>query len=699
MADYPEDPQLRTAVQGSLGSQESLSRARKITWATLANRIRRYAAFVATATVMASAAVSPVHGAAAAQHTWQQSNASGHALTAVDTSQVVGPASVLTAILGNGRVAVTSDTITTPTLTITPLDSSVLLSARTQEPTGGNSIIRWQYSQETGAGIQPVGSASDSAVDTSWIDISSTSTFMTHTVDNLVNGQRYFFKVRTVNTNGNSPASRSANAIPATTPPKPRLSATPGNTTAKLSASIQDTGGRTITEWQYRRRIKNGLYDRWKSIDNTTRILTHTVRELVNGNAYTYEIRAVNSIGNGITSDAVTVIPGRPVKPVLSAAAGDKRAALSMSVSTTGGYDLTKWEYRQKTGSATYGEWVDIDNTSTSVTHTIGGLINGTVYKFKVRAVNRILKSPESYEIVVTPAAAPPKPNLSATLNNTNVKLSAWVSSTNGSNITKWEYRQKTGSATYGEWVDIDNTSTSVTHTIGGLIRGTVYKFKVRAINGIGNSPESNEVMVTPVLPPQTPSQNPLQTPSQNPQDYFVDDNGNKHESSINVIASQGITKGCDTEGLNYCPDDPVTRAQMASFITRTHNLTLPTGQTGVSHVDVTGNIHRDNIRVIAHHGVTKGCDTEGLNYCPDDPVTRAQMASFITRSFNLTLPTGQTGVSYEDATDNFHEDNIRVIAHHGITKGCDTEGLNYCPDDPVTRAQMASFITRALDL
>jgi len=42
-------------------------------------------------------------------------------------------------------------------------------------------------------------------------------------------------------------------------------------------------------------------------------------------------------------------------------------------------------------------------------------------------------------------------------------------------------------------------------------------------------------------------------------------------------------------------------------------------------------------------------------------------------------------------------EADIAKIAEAGITKGCNPEGTEFCPGDPVTRGQMAAFLNRAL--
>ena len=94
--------------------------------------------------------------------------------------------------------------------------------------------------------------------------------------------------------------------------------------------------------------------------------------------------------------------------------------------------------------------------------------------------------------------------------------------------------------------------------------------------------------------------------------------------------------------------------------------------------------------------GVSEGCKTHPLRYCPDKPVTRAQMATFLVRAFDLP-PAPSAG--FADTAGNTHEANIDALAAVGVTMGCKTDPLRYCPDQAVTRGQMATFLVRALDL
>jgi serine protease len=110
--------------------------------------------------------------------------------------------------------------------------------------------------------------------------------------------------------------------------------------------------------------------------------------------------------------------------------------------------------------------------------------------------------------------------------------------------------------------------------------------------------------------------------------DHYRDDNGNKHEDNINRLAESGITSGCAAD--LFCPSGEVTRGQMASFLARA--LDLPPA-TRDWFVDDNGNKHEDNINRLYEAGITTGCRFTN-SFCPNERVTRDQMAAFLMRAF-----------------------------------------------------------------
>lgn len=100
-------------------------------------------------------------------------------------------------------------------------------------------------------------------------------------------------------------------------------------------------------------------------------------------------------------------------------------------------------------------------------------------------------------------------------------------------------------------------------------------------------------------------------------------------------------------------------------------------------------------IETFAANGITAGCG--GGNYCPENPVTRSQMAVFLERGMRgsgFSPPVASGNVFTDVAATDFAASFIEQLFLDGITGGCGNN--NYCPSDQVTRAQMAVFLLRA---
>ncbi|MGH8911876.1 MAG: S-layer homology domain-containing protein, partial [Acidimicrobiia bacterium] len=177
----------------------------------------------------------------------------------------------------------------------------------------------------------------------------------------------------------------------------------------------------------------------------------------------------------------------------------------------------------------------------------------------------------------------------------------------------------------------------------------------------------------------------------------FVDDDGDIHEGFIEAIAAEGITRGCNPpENDRYCPDDAVTRGQMAAFLVRALN--LPSADPA-PFVDDDGIIFEENISRLYAAGITKGCNPpDNDRFCPGDPVTRGQMAAFMVRGFDYS-DRGEGDLFVDDDGTVFEAD-IDRLGTAGVTKGCNPPANDrFCPGDAVLRDQMASFLGRALGL
>jgi hypothetical protein len=169
-------------------------------------------------------------------------------------------------------------------------------------------------------------------------------------------------------------------------------------------------------------------------------------------------------------------------------------------------------------------------------------------------------------------------------------------------------------------------------------------------------------------------------------QNWFHDISDESLRMSIAWLAEQGITGGCAT--FKYCPTANVTRAQMAIFLVRAFALPAATGPDHFS--DDNGKTGESSINALFESGITGGCKP-GL-FCPSANVTRAQMAIFLVRALGLPAPLHD---HFSDDNGMTGESQINSLYEAGVTGGCATG--KFCPKSPVTRAQMAAFLQRAL--
>jgi hypothetical protein len=170
--------------------------------------------------------------------------------------------------------------------------------------------------------------------------------------------------------------------------------------------------------------------------------------------------------------------------------------------------------------------------------------------------------------------------------------------------------------------------------------------------------------------------------------------------SYVQALYAAEITSGCTT--TTYCPNSNVSREQMAIFLVRAiHSPTFtPPPATGVFADVNTASFQAPYIEQFAADGITSGCATNPLRFCPSDPVLRSQMAVFLLRAKHGSgyTPPPATGTVFADVPAGMQfAAFIEQLAAEGITTGCG--GGNYCPTASVNRAQMAIFITRAFSL
>ena len=303
---------------------------------------------------------------------------------------------------------------------------------------------------------------------------------------------------------------------------------------------------------------------------------------------------------------------------------------------------------------------------------------------------------------------------LTATPGNAQVAL-AWTapdSDGGGGGIDTYHVEYSTNALAWSRVVRANSQTAS--YTVTGLTNGTTYLFRVSAVNDADVGPWSATASGTPVA---SFSAADLATFSACPTAVipaagFTDTT----LSEVNCIAYYGITKG--TTATTYSPLDPVTRWQMALFLTRMATragITLGDGS-GQSFTDIGGYSAeiQTAINQIKQLGITVG--KTATTYAPADNVIRSELALFLTRLLkkatagpggNEEYVSGSSGpkeVKSLSANHNFTDinqgtyearDAIINLWNLGVT---DSQALTtYEPNSVMNRRAMAKFMANAL--
>ena len=171
------------------------------------------------------------------------------------------------------------------------------------------------------------------------------------------------------------------------------------------------------------------------------------------------------------------------------------------------------------------------------------------------------------------------------------------------------------------------------------------------------------------------------------------------HDFVVTLVSS-GITVGVG--GGNFGVDQGTKRQQMAVFLLKgKYGLCFVPPPCASAFPDVPcPSTFADWIEALAAEGITTGCG--GGNFCPNNLVTRRQMAVFLlkARYGSGYVPPTCTGVFDDVPCPGAPAvDFIERLAAEQITGGCSVTPPLYCPDNTSTRGQMAVFIVKRFGL
>ncbi len=229
--------------------------------------------------------------------------------------------------------------------------------------------------------------------------------------------------------------------------------------------------------------------NQWTAVANAT---VDTAANVVSGTTTHFSVYGVIAVSEA------GVMPPAPTG--MTASAGDGQVTLSWApVSEATSYNVymaaqsgvTKSNYSTLAGGMAH---VAAPNP---FVHT--ALTNGTTYYFVVTAVNAIGESAESSEESATPVVAATAPNapgglLAIAVSSSQINLS-WTD--HADNEDGFRIERKTGTGgTYSQIATVGTNVTSYSNSMA-LTANTVYCYRLRAFNGIGNSAYSNESCAT----------------------------------------------------------------------------------------------------------------------------------------------------------------------------------------------------------
>ncbi|RSL28835.1 S-layer homology domain-containing protein, partial [Salibacterium salarium] len=163
---------------------------------------------------------------------------------------------------------------------------------------------------------------------------------------------------------------------------------------------------------------------------------------------------------------------------------------------------------------------------------------------------------------------------------------------------------------------------------------------------------------------------------------------------SIQRLADQGIINGY--QDGTYGPTEDISRGQVAELLVNAFDLEVD--QNAESSFD---DLNDDSYTTPFAEAVAEAGFIEGrannTEFAASRDLTRAQMATILVRAFELE-PVEDSDAEVNDLEDahESHQENIQILAQHGITE---TEDGNFRPKEAVNRAQFATFLDRALEV
>jgi hypothetical protein len=487
----------------------------------------------------------------------------------------------------------------------TPSNASIFVSFSNGD-TGGSPITNYQYS-------------TDGSNFTLFSPAQTTSPVL---LTGLSNGTLYTVYLKAVNAVGSSIASTSTSANPVTFPSPPTsLVATPSNTSIRISFSTGDTGGRSITNYQYS--LDGSNFTLFSPAQTTSPVL---LTGLSNGTLYTVYLEAVTSFATSIASGSVSAIPARvPDAPTsLVADIQDTSLLISFISGSNGGSPITNYQY--STDGSNYTPFSPALTTSPV---QITGLTNGITYTIYLAGINS-MGAGASASVTQTPRppVVPDPPTQLAVIPGDSSLTIPFIVGFNGrSPITNYSY-----SIDGSIFTEFSPAQATPPVTVGGLSNGTVYTVYLKAINVVGSSIASDTIIASPIPGSFSPTSitgaslwlDSLATPSVLVSSNTVTGWNDSSGTGNNFTASGGIIRYGGSAQINKRPAINFTTAlPTVTRLSRTFQISSSAAvislfmviqQTGISLAGSNSFIFTNNIASVNSISVLTLASTSNLN-------------------------------------------------------------------------------------
>ncbi len=176
----------------------------------------------------------------------------------------------------------------------------------------------------------------------------------------------------------------------------------------------------------------------------------------------------------------------------------------------------------------------------------------------------------------------------------------------------------------------------------------------------------------------------------------YTDDDLSRHATAIDLLASVGVLTGCET-GLEFCPTRPATGETVTNWLERSLNITVDPARIltyGSSGIDLEQALMEQLTAGMTTEAI-RGCSDR--RYCSDEPLTRGEFAALVVGALDLG---GSARDFFVDDDGHRFEPHIDLLVREGIFDTCAEPGSpEFLPDQPISRGEVATYISRVVGL